>query len=107
MAVLLVYPAIDRMDLRERVGLNVQRLRQNAGLSQEECAHRAKVHQTYLSGVERGVRNPTVMVLAKIARRWAWRPMSCSEHQPRLGENKCRACRLMPCNPRDGFEAAR
>jgi transcriptional regulator with XRE-family HTH domain len=56
------------MDLRERVGLNVQRLRQNAGLSQEECAHRAKVHQTYLSGVERGVRNPTVMVLAKLAK---------------------------------------
>ena len=56
------------MDLRERVGLNVQRLRQNAGLSQEECAHRAKVHQTYLSGVERGIRNPTVMVLAKIAK---------------------------------------
>jgi transcriptional regulator with XRE-family HTH domain len=56
------------MVLRERVGLNVQRLRQNAGLSQEECAHRAKVHQTYLSGVERGVRNPTVMVLAKIAK---------------------------------------
>jgi transcriptional regulator with XRE-family HTH domain len=56
------------MDLRERVGLNVQRLRHNAGLSQEECAHRAKVHQTYLSGVERGIRNPTVMVLAKIAK---------------------------------------
>ena len=56
------------MVLRERVGLNVQRLRQAAGLSQEECAHRAKVHQTYLSGVERGVRNPTVMVLAKIAK---------------------------------------
>ena len=56
------------MDLRERVGLNIQRLRQNAGLSQEECAHRAKVHQTYLSGVERGIRNPTVMVLAKIAK---------------------------------------
>jgi transcriptional regulator with XRE-family HTH domain len=56
------------MDLRERVGLNVQRLRQNAGLSQEECAHRAKVHQTYLSGVERGIRSPTVLVLAKIAK---------------------------------------
>jgi transcriptional regulator with XRE-family HTH domain len=56
------------MDLRERVGLNVQRLRQNAGLSQEECAHRAKIHQTYLSGVERGKRNPTVLVLGKIAK---------------------------------------
>ena len=55
------------MDLRERVGLNVQRLRHKAGLSQEECAHRAKVHQTYLSGVERGKRNPTVTVLQRIA----------------------------------------
>jgi transcriptional regulator with XRE-family HTH domain len=56
------------MDLRERVGLNVQRLWQAAGLSQEECAHRAKIHQTYLSGVENGVRNPTVLVLGKLAK---------------------------------------
>jgi transcriptional regulator with XRE-family HTH domain len=56
------------LDLRERVGLNVQRLRHKAGLSQEESAHRAKVHQTYLSGVERGIRNPTVLVLGKLAK---------------------------------------
>jgi transcriptional regulator with XRE-family HTH domain len=56
------------MDLRERVGLNVQRLRHKAGLSQEECAHRAKIHQTYLSGVENGVRNPTVLVLGRLAK---------------------------------------
>ena len=56
------------MDLRERVGLNVQRLRQAAGMSQEECAHRAKIHQTYLSGVENGVRNPTVSVLGRLAK---------------------------------------
>lgn len=56
------------MDLRERVGLNVQRLRQAAGLSQEECAYRAKMHQTYLSGVENGVRNPTVLVLGRLAK---------------------------------------
>jgi transcriptional regulator with XRE-family HTH domain len=56
------------MDLRERVGLNVQRLRHKAGLSQEECAHRAKIHQTYLSGAENGVRNPTVSVLGRLAK---------------------------------------
>jgi transcriptional regulator with XRE-family HTH domain len=56
------------MDLRERVGLNVQRFRHKAGLSQEECAHRAKIHQTYLSGVENGVRNPTVLVLGRLAK---------------------------------------
>lgn len=55
------------MDVRGRVGLNLQRLRREAGLSQEELAGRSGVHQTYLSGVERGVRNPTVTVLQKIA----------------------------------------
>ncbi len=55
------------MDVRVRVGLNVQGLRRDQGLSQEELAHRANVHQTYLSGVERGRRNPSVMVLARIA----------------------------------------
>lgn len=56
------------MDVRARVGLNVQRARRERGLSQEELAHRAAVHQTYLSGVERGRRNPTIVVLDKIAR---------------------------------------
>jgi transcriptional regulator with XRE-family HTH domain len=55
------------MDVRARVGLNVQRARREQGLSQEELADRATVHQTYLSGVERGIRNPTIIVLQKIA----------------------------------------
>jgi transcriptional regulator with XRE-family HTH domain len=54
-------------DVRERVGLNLQRLRREKGLSQEELADRAGIHQTYLSGVERGKRNPTVSVLQRIA----------------------------------------
>lgn len=37
-------------------------------MSQEDLADRAGVHRTYISGVERGVRNPTVSVLEKIAR---------------------------------------
>jgi len=55
------------MDVRQRVGLNLQALRKAKGLSQEELAHRADIHQTYLSGVERGRRNPSVVVLARIA----------------------------------------
>ena len=55
------------MDVRARVGLNVQRLRRKQGLSQEDLAHLASVHQTYLSGVERGIRNPTITVLDRIA----------------------------------------
>jgi transcriptional regulator with XRE-family HTH domain len=55
------------MDVRTRVGLNLQALRRSRGLSQEELAHRAEIHQTYLSGVERGRRNPSLMVLQRIA----------------------------------------
>ena len=55
------------MDVRRRVGLNLKRFRQERGLSQEELAFQAKLHRTYVSGVERGVRNPTVTVLEGIA----------------------------------------
>ncbi|THD81650.1 MAG: XRE family transcriptional regulator [Phenylobacterium sp.] len=55
------------MDVRQRVGLNVQALRRARGLSQEELAHRAEMHQTYLSGVERGRRNPSLLVLQRLA----------------------------------------
>jgi transcriptional regulator with XRE-family HTH domain len=50
------------------VGINVRRLREGRDLSQEELAFEAELHRTYISGVERGVRNPTVTVVAKIAK---------------------------------------
>lgn len=56
------------MDIRERVGLNLQRLRREKGFSQEELAGRSGVHQTYLSGIEQGHKNPTVGMLAKLAK---------------------------------------
>lgn len=56
------------MDVRRRVGANMRRAREAMGVSQEELADRAGVHRTYISGVERGVRNPTVTVLEKIAK---------------------------------------
>jgi transcriptional regulator with XRE-family HTH domain len=56
------------MDVRVRIGLNVQQIRRDCGLSQEELASRANVHQTYLSGVERGLRNPSALVLDRIAK---------------------------------------
>jgi transcriptional regulator with XRE-family HTH domain len=56
------------MQLRDRVGLNIQELRRARKLSQEELAYRAKIHQTYLSGVEGGKRNPSLLVLDRIAK---------------------------------------
>ena len=55
------------MRLRDRVGLNIQELRRAKELSQEELADMCKVHQTYLSGVETGKRNPSLLVLERIA----------------------------------------
>ena len=55
------------MDVRRRVGRNLAEFRKQAGLSQEGLADECGLHRTYVSGVERGVRNPTVMVLEKIA----------------------------------------
>ena len=56
------------MDVRRRVGLNVRKYREARGLSQEAFALECEIHRTYVSGVERGIRNPTVVVLEKIAK---------------------------------------
>ncbi|HBM87516.1 MAG: helix-turn-helix transcriptional regulator [Parvibaculaceae bacterium] len=55
------------MDMRQTVGKNVRKLRDKRGLSQEELAFETDLHRTYISGVERGVRNPTVLVIERLA----------------------------------------
>jgi transcriptional regulator with XRE-family HTH domain len=54
------------MDVRRVVGENVRRLRLAKGWSQEALAFEADLDRTYISGVERGVRNPTVLVLSQL-----------------------------------------
>jgi len=55
------------MNARQQMGKNLLRLRKAAGLTQEEFAHRAALHPTYVSGIEGGHRNPSVDVLERIA----------------------------------------
>ena len=55
------------MDVRARLTRSMQALRRERGWSQEELADRTGLHRTYVSGVERGVRNPTLLVLDRIA----------------------------------------
>jgi transcriptional regulator with XRE-family HTH domain len=55
------------MDWRAVVGGNVRRERLNRGLTQEQVAFEAKIDLTYLGGIERGRRNPSVLVLARVA----------------------------------------
>jgi transcriptional regulator with XRE-family HTH domain len=55
------------MDIRRVVGLNLRRLRVAAGLSQDELAARTGSGRIYISGIENGRRNPTVIVLNDLA----------------------------------------
>lgn len=54
-------------DWRAIVGGNVRRLRTEAKLTQEQLAFAAEIDLTYVGGIERGKRNPSVLVLARIA----------------------------------------
>jgi transcriptional regulator with XRE-family HTH domain len=56
------------MDLRARVGRNIRRLRVEALMSQEALAVDAELETVYVSRIERGVANPTLRVLERIAR---------------------------------------
>nr|WP_295744938.1 helix-turn-helix transcriptional regulator [uncultured Acidocella sp.] len=56
------------MDMRQVVGRNFARLRKARGLTQEEVEARSGVSQQYLSSLERGRRNPTVITLYELAR---------------------------------------
>ncbi|HEB79572.1 MAG TPA: XRE family transcriptional regulator [Rhodospirillales bacterium] len=56
------------MDIRKQVGRNLKAIRLQRKLSQEQLAFECGMHRTYISGIERGVRNPSALVLSKIAK---------------------------------------
>lgn len=62
------------MDISKQFGKRILQLRYDAGWSQEELADRTGLHRTYISGVERGVRNPTLIVIGKLARAFSISP---------------------------------
>ena len=54
-------------DLRAAFGKRVKELRHALDVSQEELAHRAGVHYTYLGGIERGERNPSLINIGRLS----------------------------------------
>jgi transcriptional regulator with XRE-family HTH domain len=62
------------MKLKEKVGFNLRRLREKKGWSQEKLAEVTGLHRTYISGIERGIRNPTLMIIEQIATALKIRP---------------------------------
>ena len=55
------------MDMRKLVGRNFARLRREKGLTQEDVEARSGFSQQYISDLERGQRNPTVITLYELA----------------------------------------
>ncbi len=56
------------MTINKQLGYRIRYLRQNKGLSIEALALEADINRNYLGDLERGMRNPTIVVLSKIAK---------------------------------------
>jgi transcriptional regulator with XRE-family HTH domain len=54
-------------DWRAVFGKNVRRYRQQKKLTQEQLAFEAEIDLTYMGGIERGKRNPSLLAMARIA----------------------------------------
>jgi transcriptional regulator with XRE-family HTH domain len=56
------------VEIRIRFGRAIRRIREEQGINQEEAAERCGLHRTYYSGVERGVRNVSLVNIDRIAK---------------------------------------
>jgi len=67
------------MDIRKLFGTNVKRYREAAGLSQAEIAARMGVDRAYVSAIERGLQNATLLSIWEIAQALEVRPVALLE----------------------------
>ena len=56
------------MDVRQRLAVNMKRLRKERGWSQEALAAEAGLDRTYISGIERKVKNPSITVVERLSK---------------------------------------
>ena len=63
----MIASAVKVDEYQAAFGQHIRCIRRTRAVSQEEVAHRAGVHVTYLSGIERGVRNPSLKNIRAIA----------------------------------------
>ena len=71
------------MDVRQRLALNLRRLRQAEGLGQEKFALEYGFDRTYISGIERGIRNVGIDNIGVIAKALGCEPATLLEKKPR------------------------
>lgn len=56
------------MDIRKKFGAKLRRIRQKKDISQERLAELCDLHRTYISSVERGKRNISLVNIERIAK---------------------------------------
>lgn len=72
------------MDWRGIVGDNVRRLRVACGMTQEQLAFESRIDLTYLGGIERGRRNPSLLVMSRVAHALGVEPAILLERPPSM-----------------------
>ena len=70
-------------DVRRLVGANVARLRKQIDITQAELADRMGVDRAYISGLEQGARNPTIVTLWHVAEALGVKVAALLEDQPK------------------------
>lgn len=56
------------LDIRIRFGRALRRIREEQEINQEEAAERCGLHRTYYSGIERGVRNISLVNIERVSK---------------------------------------
>ena len=56
------------MKITEKFGNKIKEIRQELGISQEELSFRAELHRTYISSIELGKRNVSLINIEKLAK---------------------------------------
>jgi transcriptional regulator with XRE-family HTH domain len=73
------------MDMRRLVGRNFARIRREKGLTQEQVEELSGFSQQYISGLEQGRRNPTVVTLYELAQAVGVTPLDLLRDEPEGG----------------------
>ena len=76
------------MDMRRLVGRNFARIRRETGLTQEQIEELSGFSQQYISGLETGQRNPTVVTLFELAQALGVTPIDLLQDEPEIGGDR-------------------
>ncbi len=63
-----------RTNAQQKLGKKLKQLRTDADLSQEKLGEMAGLDRTYISGIERGIRNPSLRNIEKLAKAFKVKP---------------------------------